>query len=149
MLEAKESINLLGAVIANVNNLLLAVIFFARLYKLEKLEYWLGILFISTILPLIFMFIKSFGSDRAGIYYIQLLLMIAFIIAELLLDYIFKIDFRQNRNIVIPYITLFYASLGGMIGIASNAGKPWPLVTAVSFLFVTALSLFVHFRTGT
>ncbi|MBI9070882.1 MAG: hypothetical protein JEY94_04755 [Melioribacteraceae bacterium] len=149
MLNSKENLDFLGAVIANFNNLLLIGIFVARVFKYPKIEYWLGALFILTVLPLILMFVKAFSFDRDVLYLVQLILMISFILLELFLDYIFKIDFRQNRMIVIPYLTLFYASFGGMIGIASQAGKPWSITTIITFLIMTATSLIMHFKTDT
>ncbi len=149
MFVSENSINLLGSIIANVNNILLIGIFIARIYKYPKIEYWLGVLFILSIFPLLIMFIKSLEIKKTLIYYIQLLLMVSFIGLELFLDYIFKLDFRQNRCILIPYLILFYASLGGMIGIAGQSGKIWTLVTIITFLVMAAVSMIMHFKTGT
>jgi len=145
---SKDSINLLGAIVANINNLILYGIFLSRIYKNPKIEYWLGVIFLLSIVPLVVMFILSFETKREWLYFIHLLLMISFILLEFLLDYFFKIDFRHNQNIVIPYLVLFYASLGGMIGIASHAGKQWTTITVVTFLSMTALSLIMHFKTA-
>ena len=145
----KESINLLGTIVANINNIILSGIFLARIYKYPRIEYWLGILFISSIVPIVIMFINAFESKQEWLYFVQLLLMISFIVVEFLFDYFLKIEFRNNQNIIIPYLVLFYASLGGMIGIASQAGKTWAVITIVSFLVVLALSLFMHFKTNT
>ena len=120
IVELKENINLLGSIIANVNNLLLISIFIARIYHYHKIEHVLGIVFIVSILPLMWMFLKAIEMSRPFMYFLQLGLMISFIIAELILDYILKLEFRQNRSIVIPYVMLFYASFGGMIGIDDN-----------------------------
>ena len=144
----KESIDLLGAVIANINNLLLIAIFAARIYNYPKVEYWLGLIFIVTIIPLTMMLVKASAYDRNWLYFLQLSLMIGFIVVEFLLDYLFKIDFRNNCAIVIPYVTLFYASLGGMIVVASQCGKTWSVITVITFLLMTASSLIMHFRTG-
>ena len=148
LLTSKENINLIGALIANLNNILLLFIFVSRIYKYQKVEYWIGIVFILSIIPLLLMFVKAFEMDRHLLYFIQLSLMIGFIILEFALDYLLGVDFRNNQNIVIPYITLFYASFGGMIGIASQAGKSWAIVTVITFLTMTFLSLFMHFKTG-
>ena len=147
MLESKHSIDLLGSIIANVNNILLIGIFLARIYKYSKIEYWLGIIFILSIIPLTLMLLESFAFNREGLYYVQLILMMSFIVLELILDYLLKIDFRQNRSVLIPYVTLFYASFGGMIGIASHSGKQWTIITVITFLLMAAASLIMHFKT--
>jgi len=145
---SEESIDLMGSIVANVNNLLLIGIFLLRIYKLNKVEYWLGILFILTLIPLTVMFINAFQTDRSILYFFQLILMMSFIIAELFLDYILKIEFRKNRAFVIPYVTLFYASLGGMIGIAGHGGSVWSMATIITFLLMTTFSLIMHHKTG-
>jgi hypothetical protein len=149
MFESKENINLLGSILANINNLLLIFIFLARINHYPRTEYFFGLIFIITVIPLAWMFIKAFEFSQSFIYFLQLGLMIIFILVELILDYILKLDFRHNRNIVIPYVTLFYASFGGMIGIASQSGKIWTIVTILTFLIMVGLSLSMHFKTGT
>lgn len=149
ILELKENINLLGSIIANVNNLLLISIFIARIYHYHKIEHVLGIVFIVSILPLMWMFLKAIEMSRPFMYFLQLGLMISFIIAELILDYILKLEFRQNRSIVIPYVMLFYASFGGMIGIAGERGKHWMIITIITFLVMVSVSFLMYFRTGT
>lgn len=150
MFESKESINLLGALIANINNILLTMLFLARINKYPKLEYWLGIIFMLSIIPLFFMLVNAFSANISNVlYFIQLILMIGFIVLEFLLDYLLKMDFRQNKKFEIIYLTIFYASLGGMIGIASHAGKKWIVITVITFLIMTATSLIMHFKTHT
>jgi len=148
-LESKEIINLSGSVIANINNILLIFLFLARIYKYPKIEYWLGVIFMLSIVPLTYMLIKAIESKRAIIYFVQLSLMIGFIFVEFLLDYLLKLNFRQNQNYVIPFLILFYASLGGMIGIASHSGKQWTVITVITFLLMVTVSLIMHFKTNT
>ena len=147
MSELNENINLLGAIIANVNNVLMISIFISRIYNYQRIEYFLGIVFM--VIPLMWMFVKAVEMSQPFIHMLQLGLMICFIIVELILDYILKLEFRQNQSIVIPYVTLFYASFGGMIGIASPSGKHWMLITIITFLIMVALSFVMHFKTGT
>lgn len=148
-MKSKESINLLGSVITNINNILLIFLFLARIYKYPKVEYWLGVVFLLSIVPLTYMLIKAVESKKTMIYFVQISLMIGFIVVEFLLDYLLKLDFRQNQNYVIPFLILFYASLGGMIGIASHSGKQWTVITVITFLLMTIISLIMHFKTNT
>lgn len=59
--------------------------------------------------------------------------MLAYLVVEFMLDYVLKFEFRQSQRLVIPYVMLFFAGTGGMIGVASHAGKSWYIVTIVSF----------------
>jgi len=149
VLELREDINLLGSIIANINNLLMISLFITRICSYHRIEQIIGMVFIASILPIMWIYFQAIKMNRPFIYFLQLGLIICFIIVELILDYILKVEFRQNRGITIPYVALFYASFGGMIGIASHGGKYWMIITVITFLIMVAVSLIMHFRTGT
>ncbi len=140
--------NLIGAILANVNNLLLIALFLARIARRERLECWLGILFICSIFPLGYLFLSGFFQKRSFIYFLWLGLMIVFLILELFLDYILKIDFRHTQWMVIAYVTIFFGATGGMIGLASLAGRGWMLITVTTFLIMAALAFIQRAMTG-
>jgi hypothetical protein len=148
MAEPTQISNLVGAIVANLINLLMIGVFIARLSHRPKIEFWLGIAVISTIGPLVYLFVAAVGFKRPLLYFIQIGLMIAYLVVELLLDYVLKVDFRQNRSIVIPYVTLLFAGMGGMIGVASHAGKVWTAVTVISFLIMAVLAFVQRSITG-
>jgi hypothetical protein len=50
--------------------------------------------------------------------------------------------------IVIPYVMLFFGATGGIIGVASLAGKRWTVVTTISFLIMFVLAFFQRDITG-
>ncbi len=141
-------INLLGGVVAVFILTTLNLIFVFRLSNLPTLEYWLGVVFLITALPLIYVLLTANGFQRPTIYYIQIFSMLAFIIAELLLDYIFKIEFRNVRWMTILYVMLFFAGTGGMIGIASQAGRIWAITAIVLFLTMTVIAFWQRAKTG-
>jgi len=74
--------------------------------------------------------------------------MIVFIIVDFLVDWFPKIEFRDNLLIVIPYVMLFFGATGGMIGVASLAGKRWAVVTVASFLIMAVLAFIQRQITG-
>jgi hypothetical protein len=148
MAETSQVSNLVGAIIANVNNILLIFLFVARIKNKALVEHWLGLIIILSIFPLVYLFVNAFTNDRQPIYFIQIGLMISFLIVELILDNILKADFRNTQSIVIPYVILFFAGVGGMIGVASHAGKFWTIATVVSFLAMTASAIVMHIITG-
>jgi hypothetical protein len=148
MADSIQVSNLVGAIAANLINVLVIAVFIARLSNRPKIEYWLGIALISSLVPLAYLFITAFGFKRPFLYFIQIGLMITYLVVELLLDYIFKVDFRQNQGIVLPYVMLFFAGTGGMIGVASHAGKVWIVVTVISFLIMGILAFVQRSITG-
>ena len=141
-------INLYGAITANVINISTISIFTARLLEKPEIGHWIGIIIQFSIIPLFYLLYSAKSLNRVRIYYIWVGLMIAFIIVEFLVDWYPKIEFRNNLLIVIPYVTLFFGATGGMIGVASLAGKKWTVVTVISFLIMFVLAFVQRRITG-
>lgn len=143
-----NKINLLGAGLAVFIIAICISIFVVRLNNLPKVEYWLGVLFLLSAIPLIYMIFTANQFQRPAIYYIQIGIIIGFILTEFFLDYVFKVDFRNIRWITITYVMLFFASTGGMIGIASLAGKAWSITAIILFLLMAVLAFYQRSKTG-
>ena len=141
-------INLYGAVLANLINISTISIFIARLLGKPEIGHWIGIIIQFSIIPLFYFLYSAKSLNRARIYYIWVGLMLAFIIVEFLVDWFPKIEFRDNLQIVIPYVMLFFGATGGMIGMASLAGKRWIVVTTISFLIMFVLAFVQRQVTG-
>ena len=138
-------INLYGAITANIINISTISIFIARLLEKPEVGHWIGLIIQFSIIPL---FYSAKSLLRVRIYYIWVGLMIVFIIVEFLVDWYPKIQFRNNLLIVIPYVMLFFGATGGMIGVASLAGKKWTVVTVISFLIMFVLAFVQRQITG-
>lgn len=147
-MQSSEKIDLLGAVVANLFYLSAILIFALRLLAKPKVEYWVGIFEFCLAGPMIVLLIKAPENNRPILYYIQISLMLAWLVAELFFDYLLKIEFRQVRWIVICYVTLFFAGTGGMIGVASHAGRAWSIVSIILFIIMTALTFVQKSVTG-
>ena len=143
-----EKLNILGAYVAVFILVTSILIFIFRLTNQQVAEYWTGVAFMLSIIPIVYLIYSSIFIERPKLYFIQLGLMIGFIIIELLLDYIFKIDFRLTKWMTITYATFFFASTGGMIGIASQAGKLWSIISVVLFFIMFGLAFFQRAKTG-
>jgi len=141
-------LRLLGALLALLINLLSSVVFLFRINKLERAEFLAGLTMVFLILPLIILEISSFSYLRSGLFYIQINLMILFLIVEFILDYIIKSDFRKNRLKSILYVMLFFSSTGGMIGVSSLAGIYWMYSAIVSYFIMAGLAFYQRSKTG-
>jgi len=141
-------INLYGAILANVINITTISIFIARLSGRPQIGHWIGILILLSIIPLSYLLYTAVSLKRPMIYYIWISLMIVFIVVEFLLDWMPKYEFRNNLLIVIPYVMLFFGATGGMIGVASLAGKNWAVITTISFLIMAVLAFVQRQVTG-
>ena len=143
-----ERVNLLGALSAQVIFLLCISVFFARLLGKAKTESLLGASLLLVAIPLAYLVITAPRFNRPPLYYIQIYLMLTFLLVELLLDYVLKIEFRQVRWMMISYVTIFFAGTGGMIGVAGNAGGPWTVLSVILYLTMAVLAFFQRAKTG-
>jgi hypothetical protein len=82
------------------------------------------------------------------LYYIQVGLMAIWLIVLFVVDYLLHFDFRQTRWMVISYVVLYFAGAGGMIGVASQAGKGWMISSVILFLIAAVLAFVQRAVTG-
>jgi hypothetical protein len=142
-------INTIGAFVAIFIISMSIFIFVFRLLNKPILEYWTGIIFILTAFPLIYLLVWAIKLERPTLYYIQIGTILTFIVAELLLDYVLKIEFRNIKWVTILYVMLFFAGTGGMIGIASQAGRIWSITSVILFFIMTGLAFYQRAKSGT
>jgi hypothetical protein len=135
--------NLVGAITANVYMLLIIAVFVSRILGWFEIERWVGFASSLIIVPLVYLFVVGLGTGRRKIYFVWLALMVLFALFELVVDQILRIDLRSAQWTVVPYVMFFFAATGGMIGVASQAGKAWAITTVIVFL-ITAILAFVQ-----
>ena len=135
--------NLVGAITANVYMLLIIAVFVSRMLGWFEIERWVGFAYSLFIVPLVYLFVVGLGTGRRKIYFVWLALMVLFALFELVVDQILRIDLRSAQWTVVPYVMFFFAATGGMIGVASQAGKAWAITTVIVFL-ITAILAFVQ-----
>ena len=143
-----KNIDLLGAIVAVTFYVSAIMVFAFRLGGKSQVGFWLGIFEFCLAIPMLYLLVKAPENNRPAIYYIQIGLMLLWLVVELLLDYILKIDFRQIKWMVISYVTLFFAGTGGMIGVAANAGRGWSIASIVLFLIMAILAFVQRKVTG-
>ncbi len=149
MVEAlNKNLDLLGAVIAVLFYLSAILVFSFRLAGKPQAEFWLGIFELCLAVPLVYLLIRAPALHRPALYYIQIGCMLLWLVAELLLDYVLNIDFRQVRWMVIGYVMLFFAGTGGMLGVAFLAGRGWGVASVVLFLIMAVLTFVQRAVTG-
>ena len=73
--------------------------------------------------------------------------MIAFLILELLLDYVLQIPFRETR-LLWPYLALFYLSAWMMIGYTFLVNKTYGFITLVTYFLSLAATAYSYSQVG-
>ncbi len=143
-----EQMNLLGAIVAVAFYVSAILVFVFRLLSKPQFGHWIGYIEFLFAIPLVYLLVIAPQLERPALYYIQIGLMLAWLIVEALLDYILKIDFRKVSWVVISYIVLFFAGTGGMLGVAANAGLGWTIAAGILFLLMAVLTFVQRAVTG-
>ena len=143
-----ETVNRIGAVLAHMIYITCILVFCARLVQKPRVEHWLGLLLMLALIPLVYLILMAGAYTRPPLYYVQLSLMITYLIVEFLLDYVLKIEFRQERWLVIAYVMLFFGATGGMLGVAATAGRAWAFSGIALFLTMAVLAFVQRAKTG-
>jgi hypothetical protein len=123
-------------------------VFTARLAGWDGWDRGFGIVALLVALPATYLLVRALGGGRPLLYFIWIAVILLFQLVELLLDYVFAVDFRHNTTVVIPYVMLFFAAMGALIGLASQAGRAWVMITGPLFLVVAALTFVSRAVTG-
>jgi len=128
--------NLVGAVTANLYMLLIIAVFVSRILGWFETGRWVGFAASLVIVPLVYLFVVALRTGQRKIYFVWLALMALFALFELVVDQILRIDLRSSQWTVVPYVMFFFAATGGMIGVASQTGRRWTILTCVLFLII-------------
>jgi hypothetical protein len=143
-----EKTNLLGALVAVTFFVSAIFVFIFRLIGKPQYGHWIGYFEFLLAIPLGFLILKAPQLERPALYYIQIGCILAWLVLEALLDYILKLDFRNMRWLVISYVVLFFAGTGGLLGVASNAGREWSISAIILFLIMAVLTFVQRALTG-
>ena len=138
-----KSVDMLGVAVTYAIYLCCMLTFICRLLGKPELGRWFGYPLLLTGLPLAYLLMQAPRLGRPFLYYVQIGLMLAFLLVELLVDYVFQVDFRHTGWAVICYVVLFFTATGGMLGVAAYGGTVW-IVTAVILFFIVAILAFVQ-----
>ena len=144
----EKTANLVGALTANIYMLLIIAVFIMRISGQLETGRWIGLVSTAALIPLIYLLVAGLKTHRRDIYFAWLGLMIVFILFELVIDHILRIEFRSQQWSVIAYVMFFFAATGGMIGVASQAGRNWAILTTIIFLIMAVLSFVQRAITG-
>ncbi len=143
-----ERANVLGASVTVFLYGLYILLFTLRLLSKPQLGHWLASLQFLVVFPLLYLLIKAPQLERPTLYYVQVCLLLIFLLVELVLDHVLKVDFRQTRWMVVSYITLFFAATGGLLGVAADAGRGWAIGSVILFFIMAILAFIQRAVTG-
>ncbi len=145
MLLSRKDCNELGAVTALLAFVASDALFLARLGGSAQAERGAGLLLLGLCVPAIYLLFAAIGHGRKPVYFAWLLLFLGFLVVEALLDFVLHVPFREVLWQMVLYVVLFVGGLGGMVGLASRAGRAWTTAAAVGFVSTLALAV-THYQ---
>lgn len=89
----------------------------------------------------------EYKNGREWWTYVLPSIFIAFLVLEIVLDYILKIEFRTTP-LLGPYLLLYYAAIFGMIGYSFRIGKKYGFITLVTYFLSQIAALYSYTQVG-
>jgi len=139
-----KRIDLIVVYMANLINVVMVFLFVARISGLPQVEHVLGVVAMMMGFAVGYVAFLNKKSNRDKWEVILLFPIFLFFVVELLLDYVLSFDFRKTA-IVIPYTSLYYVGLWGLIGYGFRFDKKWGFVTLATYFLNMVLSVLTHY----
>jgi hypothetical protein len=114
-----------------------------RLAGFAELAHQFAMLQFLAFFPMVYMLVTSKRLGRTTLYVIQVSLLLAFLLVELIVDTILRVDFRHTHWMVITYVTFFFAATGGLLGLITLMESRGWTITGVALFLVMAILAFV------
>jgi hypothetical protein len=133
--------------IANLVMVLIIGIMLSRPFGLRHLERRLGLVSVACALPVALAAVLNALGGRAWWTVVLPLLLVAFLVLELILDYLLKLDFRHTR-LLGPYLLLYYVALMGMIGYSFGVSDTLGFITLTVYLANLLATWWSYARVG-
>ena len=144
-----QKTNTIGAGLAVFYYISTILLFSLRILGAAEISRGVGLVQTVLALPVgLYLFQKGLKEKRPTLFLIQVGFFILFLVVEILFDFVYKLDFRQDLRIVIPYVMLFFAGTGGLLGITSKAGKKWMTAAGILYLIMGMLAFVQRAITG-
>ncbi len=142
-----HSLDIGVVIVANIINVLVIGIFLSRAVGKRSLEHTLGLVLVALALPLLFAAIRNLLTGREWWTVGLPSIMIVYLILELFLDYILKINFRHTPFLW-PYLALFYLAFMMMIGYAFLTGRVYGYITLTTYFLGLLATWYSYSKVG-
>lgn len=132
--------------LANLMNIIMVIIFLSRTAGATRSNI-VGAIWVGFIVVLSIVVVLNVRGRREWWATALPSLLIAFLILELILDYILQINFRSTR-LLGPYLLLYYLAILGMIGYSFQIGKTYGFITLLTYFINQIATFYSYFRVG-
>jgi hypothetical protein len=144
--ENHRYLDLLLVSLANLMNLLMVVVFLARVMNVGRMQF-IGFVWEVFVLLLGYGVVINIKAKRGGWAIALPLSLFIFLIVEILLDYIFEYDFRSTGWLG-PYLLFYYVSTLAMIGYSFLVRKQYGFITLVTYFLSQIAAVVSYIKVG-
>lgn len=127
-------------------NLLISGLFIASRFEKMILVRQIGTGLITLGIPFGAVLYHTLTAGHNQYVSLSLVVVLAYLLVELLLDFIFKYDFRSRLATNLPYILLEYGAFAGLIYTSFTISERWGW--AVSITFWVAMAALIYYLLG-
>lgn len=145
-LNSHQSIDLTAISVANLFNIIMVAVFLIRTMQTGHLQV-VGVIWVSLIAALAVVIFQNMKAKRRLWFSLIPTLFGIFLVVEVILDYVLKINFR-NRGLLTPYLILYYTSILGMIGYSFLVEKKYGFITLITYFLSQAAALYSYMKVG-
>ncbi len=136
--------DLIFALTAIAFMLLLTVLLAAQKNHRVKTTWITGVLWLLLAAPLALVFSRYLAEGRGVWTLLALSLVLLYMLAKALLDFVFRMEFRRNRITRRAYLTLKCLALFGLIGIAFSIHPSWGIPVLIAFGILAVSWIFMY-----
>jgi CubicO group peptidase (beta-lactamase class C family) len=124
--------------------LLLAVLLAAQKNHRVKTTWGISVLWFLLAAPFALVFSRYLAEGRGVWTLLPLSLVLLYMLVKVLLDFVFRTDFRRNRMVRLAYLTLMCLALFSLIWIAFSIHPSWgtPVLIAFGILAVSLILMY-------
>jgi hypothetical protein len=123
--------------------LLLAVLLAAQINHRVKTTWVIGVLWLLLAAPLALVFSRYLAEGRSAWTLFPLSLVLFYMLAKALLDFVFRIDFGRNRIAHLASLTLMCLALFSLIWIAFSIHPSWGTSVLIAFGILVGSLIFL------
>jgi len=129
-----------------VNNVFLIIIFLVRGTRgLAPLQRF-GWTYLLLAAPAVFGMVLVWQEQKAAQYSIFLGIFLAFLVMECLYDFVWKVPFRQNWKMAVPYLCLYFAMNYGFVVMVWKISLVGGLIMTGLFIVQIIMNMVTHPR---
>jgi hypothetical protein len=136
--------NIVFIVSAIIFNISVSGVYLASKFDNGVLLQTFGAIVVLTSIPFTILLIGYLKEKAEKKIIISLVIILLYLVLEIVLDYILKIQFRDILTLHIFYIIVFYAAAFSMIGVSFNINRKMGFIVFTTFLILIGCLIYVY-----